>query len=86
MRSFRFSRVPQTLARTGVHLDNIALIPASLLPYNEYRQQIANDLPSGSVLIVAPLSGRPNPSTLAKVTTYLQTRERQVRIISAASP
>jgi hypothetical protein len=85
MKRFRFTRPPRELSRQRVKLDNVALIPASLLPYKEHWQQVANDLPFGSVLIVTPVSGRPNSSTFAKVMTYLRTRGRQVRIISAAS-
>jgi hypothetical protein len=35
-------------------LDNVALVPAALLPFEEHWQKIANDLPYGDVLIVLP--------------------------------
>ncbi len=50
----RFTRPPRQLSRRNVRLDNVALVPASLLPYKEQWQKIANNLPRGGVLIVLP--------------------------------
>ena len=54
MKRLRFARPPRQLSRQRVKLDNIALIPASLLPYKEQWQEIVGDLPEGNVLIVLP--------------------------------
>lgn len=48
----RFHRPPRALHKA--RLDNIALVPASLLPYRAWYQAIANGLPMGDVLIVLP--------------------------------
>jgi hypothetical protein len=46
------TRPPQALRRRGVRLENIALVPASLLPYRRQYQALANTLPHGTVLLV----------------------------------
>jgi hypothetical protein len=35
VRGFRFGRTPGSLRRAGVHVDNVVLVPASLLPYKK---------------------------------------------------
>ena len=47
-------RPPAALRRPGVTLDNIAIVPASLLPLKTKYQAIADELPRGSVLLVLP--------------------------------
>jgi hypothetical protein len=49
-----FSSPPTTLTRPSVTLDNIALVPASLLPFKDEYQALANRLPRGTVLLVLP--------------------------------
>jgi hypothetical protein len=51
---YRFGRPPKPLRQTTVRLDNIAVVPASLLPFKEQWQQVANGLPAGSTLLVLP--------------------------------
>ena len=55
MRPDRVTRAPRAVRRRKVKLDNVALVPASLLPYKEHWQQLANTLPTGSVLICVPM-------------------------------
>jgi hypothetical protein len=50
----RLAPPPHALRRQGVRFDNIALVPASLLPYHRRYQTIANALPHGTVLLVWP--------------------------------
>jgi hypothetical protein len=47
---YRFSEPPERLKKA--RLDNIALVPASLLPLKGTYQVLANRLPTGSVLVV----------------------------------
>lgn len=54
MRRYRLRRAPRSLRRPSVHLDNIALVPASLLPHKAEWQAIANGMPNGDMLIVLP--------------------------------
>jgi hypothetical protein len=54
VRSSRFTRPSRERSRQQMKLDNIALIPASLLPDKAHWQHIANNLPDGDILIVLP--------------------------------
>jgi len=40
-------------------MDNLALLPASLLPNKEHWQLIANGLPQGEILIAFPYQAKP---------------------------
>jgi hypothetical protein len=70
MRSYRFTRPPRALRKAK--LDNIALVPASLLPFREQYQEIANGLPEGSVLICLPPSQKPQRLLLERVAANLR--------------
>ena len=59
-----------------VRLDNIALVPASLLPLKGTYQPIANTLPKGSVLCV-PQTQR-QQKILAQVASFLRDKGHQV--------
>jgi len=48
--TYRIGNPPRTLQKA--RLDNIALVPASLLPFKTQYQPLANQLPTGSVLCV----------------------------------
>jgi hypothetical protein len=58
-------------------LDNIALVPASLLFRKDTYQPLANNLPKGSILLVQTASPRHN-RILEKVSSFLRTHSRQV--------
>ena len=58
-------------------LDNIALVPASLLKKKAIYQPIANTLPTGSVLCVQSQSPR-HKRILEKVASFLRGHGRQV--------
>ncbi len=45
---------PPALRRPGVTLANIALVPASLLPFKTKYQAIADALPQGAMLLMLP--------------------------------
>jgi hypothetical protein len=59
VRPSRFTMPPRAPSRRGVKLDNVALVPASLLPFKAEWQAIANDLPRGQILIVLPWQAKP---------------------------
>ena len=72
--SLPFSDPPEALRK--VRLDNIALVPASLLPLKGTYQPLANRLPTGSVLVV---SGTPRQQKiLQKVRSFFREHGRQV--------
>jgi len=53
--------------------DNVALVPASLLPYRAHWQQLANELPAGSVLVCVPMQeNKPRRPYLAVARTLRQ--------------
>jgi hypothetical protein len=55
--SHRLTRPPKALLRA--RLDNIAIVPASMLPFKESWQKVANGLPEGGVfLMTAKENGR----------------------------
>jgi hypothetical protein len=50
----RFALPPKALRRRGVTLDNLTLVPASLLPFKARYTKLATSLPRGTVLLVLP--------------------------------
>src|SRR4051794_7467189 len=56
-RVLRMTQAPAPLHQRGLLLDNVALVPASLLPLKAAWQKLANELPEGDMLIVLPTSG-----------------------------
>ena len=71
---YHISEPPARLKKA--RLDNIALVPASLLPLKGTYQPIANQLPTGSVLCV-PGTQR-QQKIMAKVTTFFRDHGRSV--------
>lgn len=73
---------PPTVLRRA-KLDNLALIPASLLPFKAQYQDLANTLPEGDVLIILPTSDTPSKKTLEKVSDLMKARGQRVTTIPA---
>ncbi|MDO8619505.1 MAG: hypothetical protein Q7R49_06235 [Candidatus Daviesbacteria bacterium] len=48
-RNYYLNRPPAPLLKA--RLENIAIVPASMLPFKDKWEEVANALPSGSVLI-----------------------------------
>ncbi len=66
-------------------LDNIALVPASMLPLKGTYRPIANKLPKGSVLICDTPAKPKLQAILTKVATFFRSHGRQVRTLSVFS-
>lgn len=81
MRTYRLTHPPRSLRRA--RLDNLTLVPASLLPYKRQWQQLANDLPKGNILIILPESDQPLRKTLETVATLLESNGHQVTTLPA---
>ncbi len=84
-------QVPKALRSAQVRFDNLAIVPASLLPNKVSYQRYANTLPRGQVLIIAPHASPSSRRTLAKVAASLEANGRRVRMLPverfpAASP
>ena len=74
-----WSRPPRPLRKT--RLDNIALVPASLLPYRARYQAIANRLPAGDVLIILPEPPSPERQLLENTAALFQAKGKHVMTI-----
>lgn len=75
-------RQPPTALRRA-RLDNLALVPASLLPFKREWQALANALPEGDVLLVLPSTDGLSRMTLQTLAASLRARGRRVRTITA---
>jgi hypothetical protein len=82
MRTTRFRRPPVAIRRAK--LDNLALVPGSMLPHMEACQESANRLPKGAVLIVLPHDNEAQKRTMLLVAKLLATEEHQVALIPAS--
>ncbi len=71
---YRISEPPARLQKA--RLDNIALVPASLLPFKAKYQPLANTLPKGSVLCI-PGTKR-QQKIMAQVTSFFRHHGRAV--------
>jgi hypothetical protein len=78
MRSF----TPPPRAIRKAKLDNLALVPGSLLPFKKEWQRLANALPAGTTLIVLPSGDGSARRTLEKVSASMQAKGRQVQILT----
>jgi hypothetical protein len=82
MRTPGFRRPPAAVRHAK--LDNLALVPGSMLPYMEACQASANRLPKGAVLIVLPEENEGQKRTMLLVAKLLATEGHQVAVIPAA--
>jgi hypothetical protein len=74
-------RPPRALRKA--RLDNIAIVPGSLLPYKAAYQALANRLPPGDVLIVLPSDGAAAPASLAKTRALFEAKGHHVTTVRA---
>ncbi len=58
-------------------LDNIALVPASLLPFKDLYQVVANELPQGTILCVQSANPK-HKRILEKVAAFFRIHQRCV--------
>jgi len=62
-------------------LDNLALLPASLLPFKAEYQAIANQQAPGTTLVVLPAGDSLPRRTLERVATRMQAKGQPVHIL-----
>ncbi len=79
------SHPPKALRRPGVTLDNITLVPASLLPKEAAYQAFANRLPPGEPLVVLPPQETKQQQTLKTVAQLWREKGRHVTVVVAQS-
>ena len=82
MRHSLMRRGPQALRRPPVRLDNLTLVPASLLPRKADYEALANDLPRGEVLLVLPPAGSPERDTMQRVAQLFRAKGRHVTVLT----
>ena len=75
-----FTSPPHALRKAK--LDNLVLVPASLLPLKGEFQAIANQEAAGTTLIVLPAGDSLPRRTLERVATRLQQKGQSVRILN----
>jgi hypothetical protein len=79
----RWTGEPASLRSGGLRLDNLALVPASLLPDKRRYQRLANQLPPGAVLIVLPTEAGPEQEALRATAARFLAKGHPVTTISA---
>ncbi len=72
---------PPTALRKA-RLDNIAIVPGSLLPYKATYQALANRLPPGDVLIVLP-ANTADTTALARTRALFEAKGHHVTTVLA---
>ncbi len=76
---YHIVRAPKAVRRA--RLDNVALVPASLLPHKGKYQTIANNLPKGGVLICQTEKQQRISRILLQVAKFLQANGHFVRTL-----
>ena len=64
--------------------DNLVLLPASLLPFKVTWQRITNELPTGSILIILPVSASPHGEALERIKASFEATGRSVKMLPAS--
>jgi hypothetical protein len=62
-------------------LNNLAVVPASLLPFKAKWQAVANNLPQGTVLVVLPRTNSTARQSAEVVVRYLKAEGRTVAVM-----
>ncbi len=78
----RWRRGPRALRRPQVSLDNVALVPAHLLPRRAEYQALANQFPAAAILLVLPPVGSPERATMARVAATFRAQGRRVTVLT----
>ena len=81
MNKYHIIKSPRAVRKA--RLDNLALVPASLLPFKEQWQDVANSKPGEHVLIVLPEVEKRPRRVLERVAAELREKGHQVTTLSA---
>ena len=81
MRTYRLKRHPKALRKA--RLDNLALVPASLLPFKEQWQEVANSKGGEHVLIVLPTLEQRSRKVVEQVASQLRQKGHAVTMLAA---
>ncbi len=83
MKPIRLTNPPQALRHPSVKLDNVVLVPASLLPHKAAWQKIANSMPPGSILVCVSIGKQKQREIGVKVATQLRQQGKRVTTLAA---
>jgi hypothetical protein len=78
------SFAPPPRAIRKAQLDNLAVLPASLLPFKAEYQAIANQQAPGTTLVVLPMGNSLPRRALERIVTRMRTRGQPVSVIQVA--
>ena len=81
MKKYHIIKSPRAIRKA--RLDNLALVPASLLPFKEQWQDVANSKPREHVLIVLPEMEKRPRRVLERVAAQLREKGHAVTTLSA---
>jgi hypothetical protein len=76
------SFTPPPRAIRKVKLDNLVLVPASLLPFKAEYQAIANQEAAGTTLVVVPLSDTPYRRRIRELAERMVANGRRIKILA----
>ncbi len=79
----RFAPPPRAIGRA--RLDNISIVPASLLPQKARYQALANTLPQGDVLVVLPAADSRQRQAIERTIAVFRAKGHQVTTMEATS-
>ena len=82
MSAVRWSHAGVGGRQTPVRVENLALVPASLLPHKATYQRLANQLPAGAVLVVLPTEDTAEKQTLQTAAARLLAKGHPVTTLS----
>jgi hypothetical protein len=74
---------PRPLRRA--RLDNLALVPANLLPYKKRWQALANRFPQDAIVIFLPGANQAQTETLLITAEQLRIKGKRVWVLPASS-
>ena len=80
-RIYRIVSSPPPRALREARLDNLALLPASLLPFKAEYQAIANEQPPGTTLVVLPARDSLPRRTLEQVAARMRAKGQPVQVV-----
>ena len=79
--SWKLSAPPPVL-RWAI-LDNLVLVPGSLLPFKKEWQQLANEFPRGTILIILPTRDSRPRQMLKKMSEGMAAQGQRVAVVPA---
>jgi hypothetical protein len=77
--------IPPPRAIRKARLDNLAIVKGSLLPFKKQWQQLANQQPEGTMLIVLPLADTPYRRRLRELAKRMMANGRRIKILAYAA-